>query len=81
LASAIASVKLSRHWIDSDMKVASLFFQKGFSVLGGLNDAALAGAASPLSAARFPQVAAAGAEISDFQPVVAKKQMNFGGPG
>jgi len=49
--------------------------------LGGCQDAALAGAAIPLSAARFPEVAAAGAEFSDFQPVVAKKQMGLGGPG
>jgi hypothetical protein len=57
------------------------FFQKGFSVLGGFDDAALTGAALPLSAARFPQVAAAVAEIPDFQPVIAEKQMNLGGPG
>jgi hypothetical protein len=34
-----------------------------------------------LSAARFPQVAPAVAEIPDFQPVVPEKQMNLGGPG
>jgi hypothetical protein len=52
-----------------------------FLVLGGLDDAALIGAAILLSTARLSQVAAAVAEIPDFQPVVAEKQMNLGGPG
>jgi hypothetical protein len=52
-----------------------------FSFFGILNNAALIGAALPLSAARLPRVAATVAEIPDFQPVVAEKQMNLGGPG
>jgi hypothetical protein len=57
------------------------FFRNGFSVLGGFDDAALTRAAIPLSAARFPRVAAAVAEIPDFYPVVAEKQTSLGGPG
>jgi hypothetical protein len=80
--------------MDSDMEIASLFLQEGrsvffsedaapsgFSSSGIFSNAALAGAAIPLSASRFPQVAAAVAEIPDFQPVVPEKQMNLGGPG
>ena len=52
-----------------------------FSVLVGFDHAALTGTAPPLSAARFLRVAAAVTEIPDFQPVVAEKQMDLGGPG